>query len=124
MTAEPVPQLFLDQPGDESGPVFDEAWQAQAFAITLKLHDDGVFSWAEWTETLAQEIKAAQSVGDADLGDTYYHHWLRALERIVADKGITTPDLISQVSSAWQEAARQTPHGQPIELSSAAVPRA
>jgi nitrile hydratase accessory protein len=121
MNAEPAPTLFLCQPSDEKGPVFVEAWQAQAFAMTLTLHDRGVFSWAEWTETLSQEIHAAQAAGDTDLGDTYYHHWLKALERIIADKGVTTPDLISKVASAWHEAARSTPHGQPIELPSAKV---
>ena len=123
MNAEPAPTLFLGQPSDENGPIFDEAWQAQAFAMTLTLHDRGVFSWAEWTETLSQEINAAQAAGDADLGDTYYHHWLKALERIIADKGVTTPDLISKVTSTWHEAARSTPHGQPIELPSAKVQR-
>jgi nitrile hydratase accessory protein len=46
------------------GPVFREAWEARAFAMTLVLHERGVFSWTEWTGTLADEIKIAQAEGD------------------------------------------------------------
>ena len=69
------------------GPVFREPWEAQAFAMTLALHERGLFSWPEWAATLGDEIKRAQAAGDPDTGETYYRHWLNALERIVAAKG-------------------------------------
>ena len=75
------------QPHDADGPVFREAWEAQAFAMTLMLHEQSVFTWTEWAATLALEITAAQSAGDPDLGLTYYHHWLNALEHLVVEKG-------------------------------------
>lgn len=109
-------KLLLGQPGDEDGPVFDKAWQAQAFATTVMLHNRGVFTWSEWTTGLSQEIKSAQASGDPDLGDSYYDHWVNALERILVDKRITKPGQLSDLTDAWQEAARNTPHGQPIEL--------
>ena len=81
-------------PRDSDGPVFREPWEAQAFAMTLALHERGVFTWPEWAAALAAEIKRAQSAGDPDSGETYYSHWLNALEKLVAEKGVTTPDTL------------------------------
>ena len=78
-------------PRDAEGPVFREPWEAQAFAMALALHERGLFTWPEWAATLADEIKRAQAAGDPDTGETYYHHWLAALERLVAEKGVTDP---------------------------------
>lgn len=78
------------RPGDE--PPFREPWEAQAFAMTVKLHEAGHFTWPEWAAVLSEEIAKAQERGDPDLGTTYYDHWLRALERIVVAKGIVRPD--------------------------------
>ena len=103
-------------PRDEGGPVFREPWEAQAFAMALALHERGVFTWPEWAQTLGEEIKRAQAAGDPDLGDTYYRHWLNALERLVAEKGIAGPADLSRYRDAWDRAADRTPHGQPIEL--------
>jgi nitrile hydratase accessory protein len=104
-------------PRDNTGsPVFQEPWQAQAFAMTFKLHERGAFTWTEWAEYLGREIQLAQAAGDPDLGDTYYLHWLSALERIVADKGLVGGADLATRKEEWAEAARNTPHGQPIEL--------
>ena len=78
-------------PRDADGPVFREPWEAQAFAMTLALHERGVFTWPEWAAALAAEIKRAQAAGDPDTGETYYSHWLNTLEKLVAEKGVTTP---------------------------------
>jgi nitrile hydratase accessory protein len=74
-------------PRDQGGPVFNEPWEAQAFALAVRLSEAGCFTWSEWVTALSQEIKAAQVRGDQDLGPTYYQHWLSALERICVDKG-------------------------------------
>lgn len=103
-------------PHDTEGPVFREPWEAQAFAMTLTLFDRGLFTWAEWAATLGDEIKKAQAAGDPDTGETYYHHWLAALERIVAAKGVTDARTLDRYYDAWDHAADRTPHGQPIEL--------
>ena len=79
-----------DLPRDEAGPVFHEPWEAQAFAMTVALHKRGMFTWAEWATCLNEAIRDAQAAGDADHGDTYYSHWLTALERISTIKGLVT----------------------------------
>jgi nitrile hydratase accessory protein len=103
-------------PCDAEGPVFREPWEAQAFALALSLHERGVFTWTEWAATLGEEIKKAQGAGDPDTGETYYHHWLNALERLVAEKGVTNRQTLMRYHDAWDHAADRTPHGTPIEL--------
>ena len=110
--SEAVPGI----PCDTEGPVFREPWEAQAFAMTLALHQRGLFTWPQWAATLAEEIKRAQAAGDPDTGETYYRHWLAALERLVAEKGVATPETLARYHDAWDRAADRTPHGQPIEL--------
>jgi nitrile hydratase accessory protein len=114
--ARAAARALPDLPQDGDGPVFGEPWEAQAFALTLALHQRGVFSWSEWAAALAAEIRRAQGQGDPDAGDTYYHHWLAALERLVAEKQIATPETLHRYRDAWDHAADRTPHGQPIEL--------
>jgi nitrile hydratase accessory protein len=103
-------------PRDDEGPVFREPWEAQAFAMALALHARGLFTWTEWAETLADEIKRAQAKGDPDTGETYYRHWLATLEKLVADKGVATTDILHRYRDAWDHAADRTAHGSPIEL--------
>ncbi|MBX9843298.1 MAG: nitrile hydratase accessory protein [Xanthobacteraceae bacterium] len=109
---EAVPSI----PCDAEGPVFREPWEAQAFAMTLALYDRGLFKWPEWAAILGDEIKKAQAAGDPDTGETYYQHWLNALERIVTEKGATDPATLRRYHDAWDHAADRTPHGAPIEL--------
>ena len=108
--------LLTGQPRDGDGPIFRAPWEAQAFAITLKLHEAGCFTWPEWTGYLGAEIKAARARGDPDLGDTYYGHWLAALEKIAADKDLLPPAELRGRKAAWAKAFRETPHGQPVTL--------
>lgn len=103
-------------PDRSDAPAFREPWEAQAFAMAVRLHERGLFSWAEWAETLAGQIARAQARGDRDLGDTYYRHWLDALETIVAAKGASSAAELERYRDAWDHAADRTPHGQPIEL--------
>jgi nitrile hydratase accessory protein len=103
-------------PRDDEGPVFRAPWEAQAFALALTLHERGLFTWTEWAATLADEIKRAQAAGDPDTGETYYYHWLATLERLVAEKGVTSSETLTRYRDAWDHAADRTPHGQPIEL--------
>ena len=103
-------------PHDTDGPVFREPWEAQAFAMTLALHERGVFTWSEWAAALSLDIKRAQAAGDPDTGETYYLHWMAALEKLVADKGVTTSETLHRYRDAWDHACDRTPHGKPIEL--------
>ena len=103
-------------PRDIDGPVFRAPWEAQAFAMTVALHQRGVFTWAEWAAALSAQIKRAQAAGDPDTGETYYQHWLATLENLIAEKGVTTHATLHRYRNAWDHAADRTPHGQPIEL--------
>jgi nitrile hydratase accessory protein len=114
--AQGAPEVIPEMPFDPAGPVFGEPWEAQVFAITLALHRRGLFTWTEWSTTLAAEIKRAQAAGDPDSGATYYRHWLAALERLVADKRLSDQAELARYRDAWRRAADRTPHGTPIEL--------
>ena len=52
---------------------FAEPWQAQAFAMTLLLHERGVFTWTQWARALAAQIPRAQAQGDCDDGTPEVH---------------------------------------------------
>src|ERR1700730_1298687 len=109
-------QTVQDSPRNAEAPVFREPWEAQAFALAVSLNERGVFTWKEWAATLGEEIKKAQAAGDPDTGETYYHHWLATLERIVAVKGLADPRMLARTREAWEHACERTPHGTPIEL--------
>ena len=116
------------QPRDAGEPVFAEPWQAQAFAVAIKLSEAGWFTWVEWAAALAEEIKAADAAdakaGRApDDGTRYYEHWLSALEKLVAAKGLAEEAAIQVRKEEWAEAYRRTPHGQPVELRVGPEPR-
>ena len=100
-------------PVEEDGPVFAEPWQAQAFAMTVKLHENSAFTWPEWAAALGSELKIA---GAHDNVDNYYLHWLSALEKLLDQKNIIDAEEREACKSAWDKAARATPHGKPIVL--------
>ena len=112
-----LPQL----PRDAGGPVFAEPWQAQAFALAVKLSEQGHFTWKEWAAALASELKAAADRGEPDDGSHYYDHWLAALERLLTAKGLTDPAALLARKEAWADAYRHTPHGKPVELPAASA---
>ena len=107
----------LRLPRDAGGPVFAEPWEAQAFALAVKLSEQGHFTWKEWAAALADELKAAADRGEPDDGSRYYHHWLTALERLATARRLTDPEALAERKEAWADAYRHTPHGQPVELS-------
>jgi nitrile hydratase accessory protein len=108
-------------PRDDGGPVFREPWEAQAFALAVKLSEQGHFTWKEWAAALADELKAAADRGEPDDGSHYYEHWLATLERLVTAKGLSDPAALVARKEAWTEAYRHTPHGKPVELASSAT---
>jgi nitrile hydratase accessory protein len=114
--AQQVARALPGIPVDADGPVFREPWEAHAFAMAVTLHARGLFTWPEWAAALAEEITRAQGAGDADTGETYYRHWLATLERLVADKGVTSGETLARYRNAWDRAADRTPHGKPIAL--------
>ncbi len=115
MTAD-MRAALPDLPRDDAGPVFKAPWEAQAFAMTLALHERGMFAWSEWAQTLAEVIAELKRRGEPDNGEDYYRHWLTALERITTRKGLVTGPALQTRREQWAHAARETPHGQPILL--------
>jgi nitrile hydratase accessory protein len=102
-------------PPPEAERPFAEPWQAQAFALAVRLSQQGHFSWKEWTAALAAELAR----DPADDGSRYYHHWLAALESLVLARSLCRAEDLAARKQAWIEAYRRTPHGQPVELPAA-----
>jgi nitrile hydratase accessory protein len=98
-------------------PVFQAPWQALAFGLTLKLHERGLFSWSEWADTLAAVIREAQAAGDPDLGDTYYEHWAKALERMMVSRGLAAD---SEIEMLAVRLASEAEHARELQLPGAA----
>lgn len=115
MPVETVPAALCNN----AGPVFNEPWEMQAFAMAVGLMDKGHFSRSDWAATLTDAIRAAQAAGDPDLGDTYYHHWMDALEAMCFELGLTSPEEFDQRKADWRQAYLNTPHGTPIVLEAA-----
>jgi nitrile hydratase accessory protein len=105
-------------PRDESGPVFAEPWQAEAFALAVGLSAQGLFTWKEWAAALAQELAAPQISAESNDNSHYYRCWLSALEHLVVAKRLSDPATLLARKQAWAAAYRRTPHGQPVELES------
>ena len=101
--------LPLPPRGDEQ--VFAAPWQAQVFAMTVALHEKGLFTWPEWAQTLGRHVAA----GSGD-GSDYYGCWTDALAELLERQGIATATDIAHRTHAWHDAAARTPHGSPIEL--------
>ena len=110
--SEALPRL----PRDDGGPVFAEPWQANAFALAVRLSEQGHFTWQEWASALADTLRAAADRGEPDDGSRYYEYWLVTLERLVMAKGLTDQETLAGRKEAWIDAYRNTPHGRPVEL--------
>ena len=97
---------------------FNSPWEAQVFALAVRLQETGILTRQAWTLALADEIQRARQRNDPDLGDTYYHHWTRALERALIKSSLVDDQEIERRIDAWREAYANTPHGHAVLLSS------
>ena len=102
-----------EPPLDAGDRVFAEPWQAQAFALTLTLHQNGLFTWSDWSKALSAELKRTDAAAD---GSDYYDRWLVALETLLVTEGVVETEALNALTLAWQRAAHATPHGKPIVL--------
>ena len=110
---------FARLPRDAEGPVFAEPWQAQAFAMAVRLSEAGWFTWQEWAQALGTQLRSAAERGEPDDGSRYYEHWLAALEQLVTEKGLSERAQLHVRKEQWAAAYRATPHGQPVALAAA-----
>ena len=108
--------IHMPIPKDDGGPIFEEPWQAQAFAITVEMHKAGHFSWSEWADLFGAEIAAATKAGRGCGNEDYYLCWLAALEKILAEKAFISPDQRAARKEAWLQAHLHTAHGEPVVL--------
>ena len=111
---DPPPDSPFHRAAD--APPFAEPWQAQAFALTLKLHEAGHFTWREWADTLGAVLAEADTADPSDDGSAYYRHWLTALERLTDAKELSSAAERGARKQAWAEAYKATPHGKPVVL--------
>ncbi len=104
-------------PQEDGEPVFAEPWQAQAFALAVRLSAQGHFTWTEWAAALAEQLQSAADRGEPDDGSRYFEYWLAALEHLVTEKQLTELAELRERKEAWADAYRHTPHGKPVVLS-------
>jgi nitrile hydratase accessory protein len=117
LSACSLPSLEMDAALAPDRPqAFAAPWEAQIFAMTLMLHERGLFTWSEWAEALGAEVSRVRRLGDADDGRGYYRHWLRALEGLLVAKGVTSAGMLTVLRERWDEAARAAAHGEPVLL--------
>jgi nitrile hydratase accessory protein len=96
------------------GAVFSEPWETRAFAVAVALCEGGLFRWAEFQQSLIDEIAAAEKAGHTTSGGAdYYHHWLDALTGLLNAKGIVGgAELQARVAIAGPPPPPQDPHEQ------------
>lgn len=92
---------------------FAAPWEARTYAMVRELRDRGVFTHQEWADGLGAQLRSAELDGTHT---STYRHWLAALERLVAAKGVASDGLLEHHRAAWARAADRTPHGEPITL--------
>ena len=97
-------------------PLFDEPWQAQAVGLAFSLSERGVYSPAEWSQTLGSEHRKILSQDAPDTPQTYYEAVVQALERLLQEKGPVTTETLETRVSDWRQAYLNTPHGSPVKL--------
>jgi nitrile hydratase accessory protein len=93
----------------EDPPAFAAPWEAQTFAMVVALHDRGLFTWSEWAEALGEASRDGDRPAD-------YALWLETIERLLAERGVTTAHALADRQTAFARAAAATPHGEPIAL--------
>ncbi|MCC6420635.1 MAG: nitrile hydratase accessory protein [Gemmataceae bacterium] len=69
--------------------VFDAAWEARVFGMTISMHERQLFDWNEFRDELIEEIGEADRQGGES---NYYERWLDAFEHLLVEKGLLTSE--------------------------------
>jgi len=86
--------------------VFAAPWESRLFGVTLALHEQGAFAWAEFQERLIAAIGAWERGGGGE-PYPYYRCWMTALESLLAERELCAPTALE--GRVRELAAR--PHG-------------
>ena len=65
--------------------VFEAPWEGRIFALTVALHEQGLYQWDEFRRRLIDEIAAAAA---GDTASTYYERWLASFDGLLVGKGV------------------------------------
>jgi cobaltochelatase CobN len=98
-------RLLADLGGRAAAPrrngemVFDAPWQGRVFGMAVALSEAGLLPWEEFRQALMGEIAAAEARGGEF---RYYDAWLAALERVLADRALLSPEEIEEVAYQFE----------------------
>jgi nitrile hydratase accessory protein len=96
MSASSVPLVrSLEQamklPRENGELAFKTQWEGRVFAMAVLLMQQGRYPWQEFNGKFVAEIGAAEREHpDVDTATVYYRHWIRALEKLLLEKGMLT----------------------------------
>lgn len=102
-------------------PAFVRPWHAQLFAMTVRLSEQGLFTWEELTRSLGSALEVETANSKSDECDRYYLAWLTALETILMKRQLIHAREITTLADAWRVAYQNTPHGHPVTLDQGAM---
>jgi nitrile hydratase accessory protein len=69
--------------------VFDAAWEARIFGMTISMHERQLFAWNEFRDELIEEIAEFDRAGTES---PYYERWLAAFEHLLIEKGLLSQE--------------------------------
>lgn len=108
--------MFDPEDTRKTGRPFDEPWQAQALGMADLLVRKGVVDAVRWSEALGAALRRAEDRGAPDTAETYFLAVVETLEAVTETDGLISRDERSMRRAAWEDAYRQTPHGEPVVL--------
>jgi nitrile hydratase accessory protein len=79
--------------------VFAAPWEGRVFGMAVALYDQRLYAWEEFQKSLIDEIATAASEAEAA---RYYERWLASFERLLADKGMVTPEELDDRTEAFE----------------------
>jgi nitrile hydratase accessory protein len=83
--------------------VFEAPWEGRAFGLAVALNEQGMYQWREFQQLLIERIAEAETINPSS---TYYERWLAALESLLVERGIVTPELLDQRTEEYRAGER------------------
>ena len=78
--------------------VFEEPWEGRAFGLAVAMSEGGIYEWAEFRDRFVEETDADEN---SEVTVAYYRRWVRALERLVVDRGLIAPTELESRAAAF-----------------------